>query len=99
MNNEEYKYKLYAVLIHDGYSINSGHYYSFVRLSHDNWYAMNDSSVSKINERTVLQQAPYMLFYEKVQKYVHRESKKEEKIEIKKEKEEKNEIKEILEKE
>ena len=39
-------YKLYAVLVHSGYSCNSGHYYCFVKAANNLWYQMNDSSVS-----------------------------------------------------
>ena len=40
------KYKLYAVLVHSGYSSNSGHYYCYVRAPNGTWYHMNDSIVS-----------------------------------------------------
>ena len=39
-------YKLYAVLVHSGYSCNSGHYYCFIKAANNHWYQMNDSSVS-----------------------------------------------------
>lgn len=39
-------YKLYAVLVHSGFSCHSGHYYCFVRNSNNFWYCMNDSAVS-----------------------------------------------------
>ena len=39
-------YKLYAVLVHSGFSCHSGHYYCFVRNSNNFWYCMNDSVVS-----------------------------------------------------
>lgn len=41
----EMKYELYAVLVHAGFSLNSGHYYCFVRSSYDDWYEMDDSQV------------------------------------------------------
>ena len=41
------KYRLYAVLVHSGYSSNSGHYYCYIRASNGVWYQMNDSIVSE----------------------------------------------------
>jgi hypothetical protein len=64
--HEPYKYKLYAVLVHDGFSINSGHYYCYIKNSNDMWYVMNDSFVGRVSEKEVLQQTPYILFYERV---------------------------------
>ena len=39
-------YKLYAVLVHSGFSCNSGHYYCYVKAANGIWYEMNDSRVS-----------------------------------------------------
>ena len=39
-------YKLYGVLVHAGYSCNSGHYYCYVKGSNGMWYEMNDNRVS-----------------------------------------------------
>jgi len=39
-------YRLYAVLVHNGCSTNSGHYYCYVRAPGGMWHCMNDSSVS-----------------------------------------------------
>ncbi|NWX09482.1 UBP42 hydrolase, partial [Caloenas nicobarica] len=38
-------YSLYAVLVHEGYSCQAGHYYCFVKASDGRWYKMNDDSV------------------------------------------------------
>ena len=38
-------YNLYAVLVHDGYSTNSGHYYCYIKTKQDVWYCMNDHMV------------------------------------------------------
>jgi len=38
-------YRLYAVLVHNGYTTNSGHYYCYVRAPGGTWHCMNDSSV------------------------------------------------------
>ncbi len=63
---DQITYKLSSVLIHDGHSIYSGHYYCHVRVSDDTWYCFNDQSVQKVDESVVLNQTPYILFYEKV---------------------------------
>ncbi|XP_018427250.1 PREDICTED: ubiquitin carboxyl-terminal hydrolase 42 [Nanorana parkeri] len=56
-------YKLYAVLVHSGFSCHTGHYYSYIKASNDQWYLMNDSIVSSADIRTVLNQQAYLLFY------------------------------------
>ena len=62
------KYKLYAVVVHEGYSSHSGHYYSFVQASNHLWYLMNDERVHQVSLQTVLKQqrGAYMLFYRRV---------------------------------
>lgn len=39
-------YNLNAVLVHSGYTANSGHYYCYVKSSSGVWYCMNDANVS-----------------------------------------------------
>ncbi|XP_063790541.1 ubiquitin carboxyl-terminal hydrolase 42 isoform X2 [Pseudophryne corroboree] len=56
-------FKLYSVLVHTGVSCNTGHYYSYIKASNDCWYLMNDSVVSRVDIRTVLNQQAYLLFY------------------------------------
>ncbi|KAK3019738.1 hypothetical protein RJ639_004472, partial [Escallonia herrerae] len=57
------KYTLYGVLVHAGWSTHSGHYYCFVRTSSGMWYSLDDNKVVQVNERKVLEQKAYMLFY------------------------------------
>ena len=64
-DNTKQKYNLISILIHDGFSTQSGHYYSYVKNLNGAWYCMNDSSVTQVNLSHVLNQNPYMLFYEK----------------------------------
>lgn len=62
------RYRLCSILIHEGFSVNSGHYYSYVKNGNSNsWYEMNDSSVSRLSEKSVQSQLPYILFYERVE--------------------------------
>lgn len=58
------KYSLYGVLVHDGHSTHSGHYYSFIKSSNSFWYCMNDESVTQVSLATVLKQRAYLLFYQ-----------------------------------
>jgi len=64
--SQKVKYNLISVLIHEGFSTNSGHYYCYVKNSNDLWYCMNDSSVCQVSLNQVRKQSPYLLFYEKV---------------------------------
>ena len=56
-------YSLYAVLVHEGFSCNSGHYNCYVKAPNGAWYLMNDSQVLASTEEHVLSQFAYMLFY------------------------------------
>jgi hypothetical protein len=64
--SEVNKYRLCSVLVHQGNSSNSGHYYSYVRVTNDQWCCFNDHSVNIVEKSTVLNQSPYILFYEKI---------------------------------
>jgi len=63
------EYYLTGIIIHEGSSANSGHYTACVRKpssdhSRDEWYHMDDGSVTKVSENSVLQQKnAYVLFY------------------------------------
>jgi ubiquitin carboxyl-terminal hydrolase 36/42 len=61
----ETAYSLYAVLVHEGQSCNSGHYHCFVKASNGIWYSLNDQSVHQVSLATVLKQKGYILFYQK----------------------------------
>lgn len=54
------------MLIHTGSTVDSGHYFSYVRASNNDWYIFNDHSVKKTDKHVVLKQKPYLLFYEKL---------------------------------
>jgi hypothetical protein len=68
-SNEDVRYRLYAVLVHEGFSTCSGHYYCYVKNSNDVWFCMNDSDVRQVPEKAILNQTPYLLFYERVINY------------------------------
>ncbi|KAL3316830.1 Ubiquitin carboxyl-terminal hydrolase 36 [Cichlidogyrus casuarinus] len=56
-------YRLYALVNHQGLSCRSGHYVAFSK-RHGRWYLHNDSSVSQVNQQSVMNQHPYLLFYQ-----------------------------------
>ena len=56
-------YSLSAVLVHQGFTCNSGHYYAFVKHSSGSWYLMNDHLVKQVNLGYVLNEKAYILFY------------------------------------
>ena len=58
-------YDLYAVALHRGYSVNSGHYYAFCELPNKTWAEFNDETTTPIDELDDLIQPnhAYMLFY------------------------------------
>ena len=53
---EPVPYHLYAVLVHEGFSCNSGHYYCYVKAPNGTWYLMNDSQVMASSHDKVLHQ-------------------------------------------
>ncbi|XP_061182057.1 ubiquitin carboxyl-terminal hydrolase 36-like isoform X1 [Saccostrea echinata] len=56
---------LNAVLVHSGYTANSGHYYCYVKSSSGIWYCMNDANVQQVSASRVLGAEAYVLFYTK----------------------------------
>lgn len=59
----DFKYSLYGVLVHTGWSTQSGHYYCYVRTSSGMWHNLDDKEVRQVREADVLKQKAYMLFY------------------------------------
>ena len=63
-------YRLYAIIVHEGYSTVSGHYYSYIKNQETGfWYKYDDDSVKSIgkdlsNVKSDIQYA-YILFYKK----------------------------------
>jgi len=52
----DYKYSLYGVLVHAGWSTQSGHYYCYVRTSSGMWHNLDDNQVRQVREADVLKQ-------------------------------------------
>lgn len=58
------EYELAAIVVHGGDSVDSGHYYAFVRIAgSDRWCRANDKSVTAAALRDVLAAEASMLFY------------------------------------
>ncbi|MED6122734.1 hypothetical protein PIB30_042653 [Stylosanthes scabra] len=57
------KYELYAMVVHLGRELHSGHYYCFVRTYDNKWHKLNDAEVSLEEEEEALNQQCYILFY------------------------------------
>ena len=58
-------YDLYGVVIHQGATTNSGHYYAYCKSTSGKWYDCNDSFIGPISEQHALNKQAYMLFYQK----------------------------------
>ncbi|XP_064147018.1 ubiquitin carboxyl-terminal hydrolase 17-like protein 6 [Loxodonta africana] len=56
-------YRLYAVLVHVGWTCHTGHYLSYVKAGNGKWYRMDDAEVSACDVTCVLSQQAYALFY------------------------------------
>eukprot|EP00250_Pteridium_aquilinum_P022204 c25323_g1_i6 orf=919-2988(+) len=57
------EYLLYAVIVHAGYSQDSGHYYSYVKDVNGKWFCCNDAHVTSVSTKSVLSEKVYVLFY------------------------------------
>jgi ubiquitin carboxyl-terminal hydrolase 8 len=63
-NKESYNYELYGIANHSGNAL-GGHYYAYVKTINNNWYVFNDTSVSTIAEKDLINSSAYVLFYRK----------------------------------
>jgi len=63
-NDQSLNYRLYAVLVHVGSSMHSGHYFSYVRSPNNRWYKADDTTMTQCDLTQVLtQHGAYILCY------------------------------------
>jgi ubiquitin carboxyl-terminal hydrolase 36/42 len=64
LNDQSLNYRLYAVLVHVGSSMHSGHYFSYVRSPNNRWYKADDTTMTQCDLTQVLtQHGAYILCY------------------------------------
>jgi len=59
-------YELYGVVVHAGGTMDSGHYYAYVRTDAADWHRLDDSFVQPVSRETVLHDNAYILFYKRL---------------------------------
>lgn len=57
------EYKLFATIVHSGFSPDSGHYYAYIKDAIGRWYCCNDSYVSVSTLQEVSSEKVYILFF------------------------------------
>ncbi|KAF7308949.1 Ubiquitin carboxyl-terminal hydrolase 4 [Mycena kentingensis (nom. inval.)] len=63
-----YRYNLYGVTNHTG-NLTSGHYTAFIA-DRDGWKSCDDSSIRPVDEKQVVNQRAYVLFYKRTKNYM-----------------------------
>ncbi|KAL5977182.1 Ubiquitin carboxyl-terminal hydrolase 25 [Asimina triloba] len=57
------EYNLFGSIVHSGYSVDSGHYYAYIKDATGRWYCCNDHQVSLSTLQEVLSEKVYILFF------------------------------------
>ncbi|CAI9294956.1 unnamed protein product [Lactuca saligna] len=60
------EYKLFATIVHSGFSPDSGHYYAYIKDAVGRWYCCNDSYVSVSSLQEVSSEKVYILFFSRI---------------------------------
>lgn len=63
---EDCQYELNAVCVHEGSSLNYGHYYTMAKAANGMWYEFNDSHVSRLSEEQLQRAQAYILCYSRI---------------------------------
>ena len=62
VNKQEQKFELYATCNHSGETLGSGHYYAYIK-DNEEWYQMNDDTVTPCENFNNRDNTAYILFY------------------------------------
>lgn len=66
-SDDPFTYKLFGLVVHEGYGLQWGHYKSYVNsFATNNWYCCNDESVTQIPAQNAMTKQAYILFYKKI---------------------------------
>ena len=65
-NEAKKKFKLFAVVAHQGSSHLSGHYIAFINVPNRGWHRFNDERITPSSWEQVRHQQAYLLWYEHV---------------------------------
>ncbi|KAA8497844.1 Ubiquitin carboxyl-terminal hydrolase 23 [Porphyridium purpureum] len=57
------KYRLSGVVVHDGSSVHSGHYFAYVKEGNGKWFLKDDSRSQQVSDNAALKQRAYLLFF------------------------------------
>ncbi|KAL7592180.1 hypothetical protein Lser_V15G34990 [Lactuca serriola] len=66
MQDPHPEYKLFATIVHSGFSPDSGHYYAYIKDAVGRWYCCNDSYVSVSSLQEVSSEKVYILFFSRI---------------------------------
>lgn len=66
-NASDYVYDLYGICNHSGNTM-GGHYTAFIKNANNNWYECNDTLIKEINNKKIITEKAYCLFYRKKSK-------------------------------
>ena len=59
-------YRLYGVVVHSGFGVQSGHYFAYISRKVGDWFYASDSFIKPSEWDEVKKSCPYLLFYERV---------------------------------
>ena len=69
LDDNKMEYELTGILIHNGSSLQSGHYYSLIKTEDDKWYKFNDNEISEYNIEQNLEKDCFGNIESKVNQY------------------------------